>query len=77
MRIWKAAVPGKALPGERARRRAVEGHTKAGVPVAMRIRPLAEPTVTLEHHPRRLGKTSGAGIRPVIHTEMEVIRDQF
>lgn len=41
MRIWKAnaMVPGKALPGEEARRRAVEGNTKAGVPVAMRIAP--------------------------------------
>ena len=27
-------VPGKAFPGGRARRRAVEGHTKAGVPGA-------------------------------------------
>jgi len=27
-------VPGKALPGEKARRRAVEGIAKAGVPVA-------------------------------------------
>jgi hypothetical protein len=48
MRIWRAEVPGEALPGVRARRRAVEGCTKAGVPVAMRIVPMPRPTVALE-----------------------------
>ena len=53
-------VPGEALPGERARRRAVEGHTKAGVPVATGVASQAGPAVTLEIAPRRLGRATSA-----------------
>ena len=68
--------PGKALSGDRARRRAVEGDTKAGVPVAMTNRLQAEPTVALEF--TRDGLASPVGQTSfAIHTEMEVIRDQL
>jgi hypothetical protein len=70
-------VPGKALPGGRARRRAVEGYTKAGVPVAMRIVPKPRPTVALEITRDGLASPVGANFAFVFHREMEVIRDQL
>ena len=70
-------VPGKALPGGRARRRAVEGHTKAGVPAGGDVSrfPQPRPTVTLEVYPRRLGKAASVNAPNVgvSSPEMEVI----
>jgi hypothetical protein len=99
MRIWlpfrqgqftdPENVPGKALPGERARRRAVEGHGGRPIrPTLPLLRPASQwrresppnagPTVTLETTPRRLGKATSVGpLRGRSLAEMEVIRDQF
>jgi hypothetical protein len=84
MRIWsRREVPGKALPGEEARRRAVEGPTKAGVPGTTRVVSRA----ATDSHPRSSPATAGHGPEhrlpadisawPVSLIEMEVIRDQF
>ena len=91
MRIWltpSGAVPGKALPGERARRRAVEGSEGAeqanplmlrrAFRLATRVASHGRPTVTLE-----TPRDGWARLRAPRHScgrsssEMEVIRDQF
>jgi hypothetical protein len=75
-----ARVPGQACPGDRARRRAVERPTKAGVPVA---RCESRFSAATDSHspspPRRLGmalSTAPVAARRC-SAEMEVIRDQF
>ena len=89
MRIWPfPQVPGKALPGERARRRAVEGSEGAEQAYPPMLRrasqwrrespPNGRPTVTLE-----TTRDGWARQRMPRHlcgrssSEMEVIRDQF
>jgi len=62
MRIWEAGfdiVPGKALPGGKARRRVVEEEVLRPVcPVAMRKIAFENwPAVILESFPRRLGRS--------------------
>lgn len=84
-----ALVPGKAFPGERARRRAVERITKAGVPVVRCESPVSKSSqrYSLRYPDRQsLSKspaTAGQGFEPrpvrtrVAQQKVEVIRDQF
>ena len=89
MRIWlSAGVPGKALPGERARRRAVEGQEGAEQAYPPILRPVPSGDASrlptrADSHPRNTPASVGQGReRRAIRvagrsTEMEVIRDQF
>jgi hypothetical protein len=69
-------VSGKAFPEVIARRLAVEGSTKAGVP-AIGVRPISQtvPTVTFEVHPRRLGMATSPPRLGGARQELEVIRE--
>ena len=81
MRIWltpSGAVPGKALPGERARRRAVEGSEGAEQANPLMLRRASQLATRVASHgradshprnpPRRLGKAQGAApfVWPVV-----------
>src|SRR5687768_8415760 len=78
--LGRPRVPGQACPGERARRRAVERQTKAGVPVARCESPrLCRDRQSLSKFPASVGQ--GLEPRPVrtrvAQQKVEVIRDQF
>src|SRR5688500_1668393 len=70
-----ANVPGKAFPGVEARRRAVEGHTKARVPACdVNRTPKRDLQSPSKQSPRRLGKATNPGSRAERwFAEMEVI----
>jgi hypothetical protein len=71
-------VLGKALPGVRARRRAVEANRYCGVPVAIRIAPSRDRQSASKFTRDGLARLGPPDVHPGTGpSEMEVIRDQF
>ena len=74
---WQT-VPAEAFAGERARRRAVEGLTKAGFPAMAKAISIPRPTVTLESTRDGLARLMDpARFVRRWSDEMEVIREPF